>query len=198
MGVIWKETVDGFNEFLSGQQAEKYKTVWNLTVFDSQGIDLIRDGVKGKKMEPLGVDEVHPRAMTPLHDAIATTIFATEKLAGDYDGVIFVILTDGYENSSIEYGLKEVHDLIRRKEDDDNWQFIFLGANMDAYQVGIDYGIQKGSTIEFATTPESVEGTYTAAAYAASNYGDTGQTVSRHLDTKDGTAKDRDTQEVST
>ncbi len=197
MGPIWGASVDGFNEFLKGQQSEDYKTVWNLTVFDSISIDKLREGVNGKKMTPLGVDEVFPRSMTPLHDAIGSTILETEKLADDYDGVIFVIMTDGLENASKEYNLEAVRALVRKHEDEDNWQFIFLGANMDAYQTGIDYGIKRGSTVEFAATPESVEATYAQTASVASAYGASGQSMRSHTDTKDGTTKDRDTEEVS-
>lgn len=198
MGAIWGATVDGFNEFLKGQQSEDYETVWNLTAFDSRSIDKLRDGVSGRAMQPLGVDEVFPRSMTPLHDAIGATILEAEKLADDYDGVIFVILTDGLENASKEYNLETVRKLVRKHEDENNWQFIFLGANMDAYQTGIDYGIKRGSTVEFAATPESVKETYGQTATVASAYGATGQSMRSHTDTKDGTTKDReDTEEVS-
>ncbi len=186
MGVIWESTVGGFNEFVKEQVKNKdYKTVWNLTVFDSEGVDLIHEGVKGKNMPKLADDDdvVYPRGMTPLHDAIARTIKATDQIADDFDGVIFVILTDGEENASTEYTLKQVYDLIRAREDKKNWQFIFLGANMDAYKVGVDYGIQKGQTVTFEATEKSVVGTYAVAAASTASYASTGQTVTSHEDT---------------
>jgi hypothetical protein len=192
MSSIWTATVDGFNEFVKGQVSQDgYKTVWNLTVFDSESIDLIREGVKGKDMKPLPLDEVTPRSMTPLHDAIAKTVFATDKLAGDYDGVIFVILTDGLENASKEYDLVKVRDLIKTREED-GWQVIFLGANMDAYAVGIDYGIVRGQTITFSPTVESVESTYGVVAATTRSYAASGQTVSTHHDTTSGKAEERE------
>lgn len=195
MGPIWEATIDGFNEFLNGQVTQDdYKTVWNLTVFDSESIDLIREGVKGKDMEPLHPVEsgIYPRSMTPLHDAIAQTVLATDKLAGDYDGTIFVILTDGMENHSKEYNLDAVKKLIREREDTFNWQIIFLGANMDAYQVGLDYGIQKGQTVSWAATPESVEATYGVVTATARSYGPSGQSISTHYDTKSGEAHEKE------
>ncbi len=193
MAGIWGATIDGFNEFLNGQVSQDYDTVWNLTAFDSESIDVVFEGVEGKNVEPLSPDgEIQPRSMTPLHDAIAKTIRATDKLADGYDGVIFVILTDGMENDSKEYDLHGVKKLIREREDDANWQFIFLGANMDAYQVGRDYGIEKGQTVTFAATPESVASTYGVTAAAASSYGATGETVSRDYDTTSGQAHEKE------
>lgn len=184
MVTIWDSTIDGLNEFIDGQLAAKYKTVWNVTAFDSESIDLLREGVKGKNMVHVGRDEVSPRSMTPLHDAIGKTIKATDKLADDYDGVIFVILTDGLENASHEYGLKKVHKMIRKREDKRNWQFIFLGANMDAFVVGADYGIQRGQTVTFSPDDVSVGQTYAVAAAASTEYGNTGVTSKAHSDTR--------------
>lgn len=191
MGAIWDATIDGFNEYVNGQKSQdEYDTVWNLTVFDSVSIDLVREGVPGDEMEPLSKEDpkIFPRSMTPLHDAIAKTVFSTDEIASHYDGVILVILTDGMENHSKEYNLEAVRKLIREREDRFGWQVTFLGANMDAYQVGIDYGIQKGQTVTFAATPESVRSTYDVAAESTTLYAASGQSVSTHYDTTSGEA----------
>lgn len=183
---IWDSTIEGFNEFVQSQLKADYKTVWNVTVFDSESIDLVREGVKGKDMEPLTTTEVWPRGMTPLHDAIAKTIHSTDKLADAYDGVVFVILTDGFENASQEYDLHKVRELIRDREDNKNWQVIFLGANMDAYAVGQGYGILRGQTTTFAPTAQSVGTSYGSVFATATSYMASGQTVSRHTNTTTG------------
>lgn len=199
MSAIWDATIDQFNEFLKGQLSQDYKTTWHVTVFDSQSIDVIRDGVKGKNMLPIAKDEVFPRAMTPLHDAIGKTILATDDLVGDFDGVIFVILTDGQENYSQEFTLDGVRALVRDREDrePDGWQFIFLGANMDAYATGQSFGIVRGQTIDLEATPDSVDRAYAVVAASTQTYAETGQTTNTHLDSKGGKTTDRDAEEVS-
>jgi hypothetical protein len=190
MGSIWEETINGFNVFLEEQRNQDYRTRWNVTVFDSQSIDLIRDGVKGKDMKKLTATEVTPRASTPLHDSIAHVVLEADKLASDYDGVIIVVLTDGYENASREYTLEEVRALIEARPD---WQFIFLGVDIDAYATGTAYGF--GTTVTGDRSSESMAGTYLVASATSGEYGSTGRTVSSHTDTT-ASDEEEETEEV--
>jgi hypothetical protein len=87
-----------------------------------------------------------PDALTPLYDAIATTIRRTENKAGK-DAVLFIVMTDGEENASKEHDFKSVQALIEEKSD---WTFVYLGANQDAWAVGTKMGIAAGNTMSYA------------------------------------------------
>ena len=190
METIRDATISGFNEFLNGQLTQDYKTFWTLTIFDSVSIDELFSGRKGKDVPKLTRGTYVPRALTPLYDAIAQSIYAADKIADDYDGVIFVVMTDGFENASKEYTHEQLFKLIREREDDKNWQFIYLGANQDAYAVGYGLGIRAGSTVSYAPTDKSVAVTMASAGQTTAAYAATGQTQSTHHDTTSGTVED--------
>jgi hypothetical protein len=99
---------------------------------------------------------LQPRGGTALLDAIGKTVtHLGEKLASEVEHkrpgkVIVVVVTDGYENSSVEWTRTAVKDLVTQQQDQWNWEFIFLGANMDAIDVAGSYGFKSGSSITYA------------------------------------------------
>lgn len=113
---------------------------------------------------------IEPRGVTPLNDAIGVSIkrVGDELAALDEDRrpgkVIFVIMTDGLENASIEYTPEQVRELVKRQEDEWSWEFIFLGAGIDAFAVGGAYGFKRENTISVAATGEGVTRGYAAAS----------------------------------
>lgn len=184
MAQIWGPTIEGFNSYLREvKNQDTFKADWDLTIFDSESIDTIRERVKTKDMKKLKPDEFYPRAMTPLNDAIAKTVLTAKKRGKKYDGVVVVILTDGYENASQEYSKEGVAKLIQKQEKK-GWQFIFLGADMDAQSEALSYGIKRGATVTASSDANSVGETYTVAAGATVAYASTGTTVSGHADTR--------------
>ncbi len=203
MSGIRDATIDGFNEFVKGQRAEPGKTRWTLTLFDSIAIETVFENVKGREVPELTKATYSPRAMTPLYDAVGETL--TKGLAHakaqkirdkKYDGHILVIMTDGLENNSREWSVEEVQKLIKKAENKD-WQIIFLGANQDAWDTGINLGMDRGATITYAATPDSVAATMDSAVLTATAYRNTGQAVSHHVDTTDGTIKDREDEKTT-
>lgn len=111
--------------------------------------------------------ELQPRGGTALNDAIGRAIqeFGAE-LAGLHEHerpghVIFVIITDGMENSSHEYTQAQVKTLVERQQKEWNWKFVFLAANQDAVLTGAGYGFNRPQTMTFA--PNS-RGTFRAGA----------------------------------
>jgi hypothetical protein len=94
----------------------------------------------------------HPRAYTPLIDACYETIKTTEELVArrrDRPRIVVVFQTDGEENASREHSLDELRDLIERRKAED-WQFVFLGADIDAYATASSLGILKEETLAYA------------------------------------------------
>jgi hypothetical protein len=111
-----------------------------------------------------------PDGMTNLYDAIGKGIRSVERQLAplnEVPDVLFVIVTDGGENSSKEFSLEAVRDLIQAKETE-GWTFVYLGANQDAWKVGSQFGLAKGQTMTYSTN--DMKGTMNTLSAATSVY----------------------------
>jgi hypothetical protein len=153
MDSIKDETIGGFNAYLDALQAEAGDlVVFTLLQFDSQSIDTLYAGAKLSEVQRLTPESYQPRAYTPLIDACFKTIKATEETIArrrDKARVIVVLQTDGQENASREHKIEELRDLIERRKAE-GWQFIFLGADIDAYETAGRFGILKEATLSYS------------------------------------------------
>lgn len=132
-----EETISGYNAFVNKLREEKSPgMLFTLTQFDSMSIDTMLGGVPIAEAYDLNVENFTPRAWTPLYDAIGRTIKSTEQKAGKEYKVLFMVLTDGYENASKEWTLEGVRKLIKEKEGDDHWTFTYVGIGPDAWAAG--------------------------------------------------------------
>ncbi len=120
----------------------------SLTLFDSSGIDLVRDAVAPPDAV-LKDGEFEPRGMTPLYDAIGQTIADAEGRSKGFDRVALVILTDGLENASVEFKRDDVLKLLKENQERDGWLVIYLGANQDAWAVGKQFGTVADNSMSF-------------------------------------------------
>ena len=136
MDEIWKEVIGSLDTMLDEQSAEGMTTVVPV-VFDDR-IDVLEKVVAGDG-QPIP-DSVKPRGMTALYDGIAAGIHAAEQYAGTTDKTAVVIVTDGYENHSKEYDAVKIAGMIDEKRAA-GWEFIFIGANQDAWATGGGMGI---------------------------------------------------------
>jgi uncharacterized protein YegL len=130
------ETITGFNGYLDGLKGDPNMR-FTLTQFDSQGIDIIHDGVALKDVQKLTKETYVPRGNTPLYDAIGKTVRATESKAKDCN-VLFVTLTDGEENSSSEWNENTVKSLIKEMEGK-GWTFAHIGVGADGFAATSKY-----------------------------------------------------------
>ena len=140
---------------LLGDQAKQdgYCVV-DITTFDDKierpYVNVRPDDVKG--------EVIHPRGLTALNDALGKTIVELgERFAAMPDDerpglVVFVVVTDGYENHSKEYKTDQVKAMIKEQSERWGWQFMYLATNVDAFDTGRDYGFDPGSTINFAAS----------------------------------------------
>lgn len=171
MTSVRADTIGGYNSFIEAQKILPGECLATLMQFDDQH-DVLFTGQRIQDVPPLTNETFVPRGSTALLDAIGRTINETGKrlssLAEDRrpSKVIFVILTDGGENSSKEFTRKQIFDMIKLQRETYKWDFVFLGANQDAIQVGTAMGVAAGSTMTYAAN--SV-GTRSAFA-SASNY----------------------------
>lgn len=164
MGGLEKDTIGGFNSFLERQCRLEGDTLVTTVLFDDE-VETLWDGVDARKAK-LTREDYYVRGTTSLLDAIGRTILdvgnrlsRTEK-ASRPGNVIFVITTDGMENSSVEFTYPRVKELIRHQKEIYSWQFIFMGANIDVAKEAESLGIQEDQAFNFEATNKGVEMMY--------------------------------------
>lgn len=156
MGSIETEARQGFNDYLKDQIAHGGPTWWTLTTFNQKARTRFA-AIPGAEVRPLAED-YSPSGMTALYDAVGSSVTKTqaylETLGGERPSdVIVVILTDGMENASQQWTDRQVFDLITEAEAS-GWQFVFLGANQNSWDVAQSLGIRKGTVVDWAPTAE--------------------------------------------
>lgn len=146
MGTLVSDTIGGYNEFIKKQKELPGEAVLTTVLFDDK-YELLHDRVNIKDVKDITHKEYYVRGTTALLDAIGKTInsvggrFANMTENERPSKVIFVITTDGQENASKEFNLTRINEMITHQTDKYSWQFIFLGANIDAVSVGNSLGI---------------------------------------------------------
>ena len=137
MQSIADDVVGGFSQFVESQRTGAGEAVLSLVQFDSQSIDSLFTARPVHQVElPIRFE---PRGSTPLLDALGQTIVSTgarlrTMRESDRPGrVIFVAITDGLENASQEYNLARIREMIQHQESVYKWDFVYLGANVDAF-----------------------------------------------------------------
>lgn len=139
MGHLRDEVINSFNNFIDEQKKLEGKARVTLVLFDDQ-IETPFKRVKLKKFKHIDERTYFVRGMTSLNDAIGVTLNDAE-----FDGkkkAVVLIQTDGGENSSQEFTNSQVKKLVEQKQAD-GWDFLFLGANIDTFNVGSAYGFKQ-------------------------------------------------------
>jgi Mg-chelatase subunit ChlD len=175
MASMSKEAIGGMNSFLESQQKLPGEARLTLVFFDHEYI-VVQNGRPIKEVPPLDETTYVPRGTTALLDAIGRTINTIgERLARTPEcdrpaKVLIVILTDGLENASQEFKRDQILSMIKRQREVYSWEFIFLGANQDAIQVGSAIGIAPRHAVTFNDTPEGVSKAFSVIARASVAY----------------------------
>lgn len=153
MASVKSDTIGGFNQYLSSlQDPTAGEVVFTFVKFDSNAITKIHVGIPVQDAVPLTPETYTPRASTPLIDATYKTILATADAAAkrtDTPQVLVVIQTDGEENASTEFTNADLNALVKEKVAL-GWQFVFLGAGIDAFAQASQWGIQAQQTMSYA------------------------------------------------
>jgi uncharacterized protein YegL len=148
MSGLESDTIGGYNSLLEKQKKEEGQAIVSTVLFDD-GYELLHDRADLKEIESITHKEYFVRGTTALLDAVGHTInrmVYVHKHIREEDrpeNVMFVITTDGMENASCEYSYKDIKNLISRQKKEYNWEFIFLGANIDAEATAESIGISK-------------------------------------------------------
>lgn len=171
MGPIAQATTDALNEFVNGQKAIEGPLTLDAVFFDTD----IENRFSMLDPRDTEVDlTVKPRGMTALFDAIGTKVTSFREQVAQMaeaerpENILFVIATDGHENSSTEYGREAVANLIKSAQGD-GWKFTFLGANQDAVLTAQGLNIAAEDSITFAANIAGVTNVVRSMGTYASN-----------------------------
>ena len=142
------DTIGGFNAMIEKQKGEPGEAVVSTVLFDNE-CDVIHDRIDIQKIEPMTQKEYYVRGCTALLDAVGGAIHHignVHKYAREEDRpekTMFVITTDGMENASRKYSYERLRAMIERQKEKYGWEFIFLGANIDAAKEAARFGISE-------------------------------------------------------
>ena len=168
---IKEDTIGGFNTFIETQKKLPGKAILTLVQFDNE-YEMVHDAIDIKKVPFLTEETYVPRGSTALLDAMGKTISSTSarlsKKRKKPDQVLFVTITDGEENSSKEFTNEKIRELTKNCTDKDKWQFVYIGANQDAFAVGGNMNIT--TTTNFIATPTGTRAMYASLNTSTSNY----------------------------
>ena len=140
------DTIGGFNAMIEKQKDEPGEAYVSTVLFDNVS-EVIHDRINIQKIEPLTRNQYYVRGSTALLDAVGSAIHHignVHKYAREEDRpekTLFVITTDGMENASGKYSYEKVRSMIERQKEKFGWEFIFLGANIDAAREAARFGI---------------------------------------------------------
>ncbi len=170
MAGLEDDTIGGFNAMVKKQQKEEGKALLSAVLFSDRST-VIYDRVDIEKVEPMNDRQYQVGGCTALLDAVGEAIRHirnVHKYAREEDRpakTVFVITTDGMENASREYNYKKVSDMIKEQQEK-GWEFLFLGANIDAVAAARDLGIREDMAVEYEADCEGTEINFMAVSNA--------------------------------
>lgn len=174
MSGLEKDTIGGYNAFLKKQQKIKGACRITTVLFDNN-YELLHDRIDLEAIKPLTEKDYEVGGSTALLDAVGMTInklIAVQKNTSEKHQarkVLFVIITDGMENSSKEYSTKSVKDLIEQQKKV-GWEFIFLGANIDAVSAASTIGINPDRAQNYQASGVGVKTNYSRMSETVSDF----------------------------
>ena len=173
MGGLESDTIGGFNGMIAKQKAQEKKVNVTTILFDDE-VDIIHDRFPVDIIAPLTEKEYFVRGCTALLDAVGTAIEKMENvqkhLPEDHRAgkIIFVITTDGLENSSEHFTQEQIKRKIEAKKEC-GWEFLFLGANIDAVETASQFGIGADRAVNYQCDSEGTALNYEVVSEAISS-----------------------------
>ena len=167
MSGLESDTIGGFNSMIKSQKSVDGECIVTTVLFDDR-YELLHDRINLKGISPLTEKEYYVRGTTALLDAVGRTInkiASVQKNTAEEERaekVLFIITTDGYENASREYSYDKVKAMIEKERDKYGWEFLFLGANIDALETAEKFGISKDRAADYHADGEGTRVTYQA------------------------------------
>ena len=154
MSGLERDTIGGFNAMIEKQRKEDGECFVSTVLFDDYS-EVLHDRVKLSEIKPMTDKEYTVRGCTALIDAIGGAIHHignVHKYARPEDvpeHTMFIITTDGQENASHHYSSERVKKMIERQKERYGWEFLFIGANIDAVETAASYGIDRDRAVNY-------------------------------------------------
>ena len=175
MARLVEDTIGGFNSFIETQKQEDGEALLTTILFDDK-YEILHNGVDIKTVKPMTTKEYSARGMTALLDAIGKTINTVgdrlnkTKEDDKPSKVIFVITTDGQENMSKEFNQAQIKAMIEHQINTYNWQFLFLGANIDAVGTAQSFGISGQFASNYTANSVGTDSLYSSLSKSVASY----------------------------
>lgn len=175
MDSLTNDTIGGFNTFLADQKQVPGEAIMTLCLFDTS-YRLVYDCKPLADVPPLNSTVYIPSGGTALLDAVGMTIDKVgQKLAAMEEHerpskVLFLIITDGEENSSKEYALAKVHEMVSHQREKYSWEFVFMGANIDSVSVGASIGVATANAVNYSASSIGTKNLYANISNSTRQY----------------------------
>ncbi|MEG0190641.1 MAG: VWA domain-containing protein [Lachnospiraceae bacterium] len=165
MSGLEADTIGGFNSMINKQKKGEGEAIVSTVLFDDQA-EVLHDRIDIDKIELMNDEQYYVRGCTALLDAVGGAIHHignVHKYAREEDRpekTLFIITTDGMENSSRHYSYDRVKNMVERQKERFGWEFIFLGANIDAVEVAGRFGIKANRAVNYECDSEGTKLNY--------------------------------------
>ena len=171
MSGLEADTIGGFNSMIEKQKKTEGEALISTVLFDNTS-EVIHDRVSVQNIKPMTDEDYTVRGCTALLDAIGGAIHHignVHKYARAEDvpeHTMFVITTDGMENASRKYDSEKVKKMIERQKEKNGWEFLFLGANIDAVETARHFGISEDRAVNYHSDSEGTQLNYEVVSEA--------------------------------
>lgn len=175
MAGLEDDTIGGFNAMIEKQKAIEGEVIVSTVLFDNR-FEVIHNRKPLAAIEPLTSKDYYVKGTTALLDAIGRSLSKIHHLHHTLDEetkpnqVMFVIMTDGKENASREFNYKKIRGWIDRLSEEEAWEFIFLGANINAFEEGKRFGMRRDRVANYHADKEGTNLNYTVISDAVTQY----------------------------
>ena len=175
MSGLEADTIGGFNSMIAKQKKEEGEAYISTVLFDDK-TEVLYDRVPVSKVEPMNENQYYVRGCTALLDALGRAIHHignVHKYAREEDRpekTLFIITTDGMENSSHEYSYDKVKKMVEKQKKKYGWEFLFLGANIDAIEVAGRFGIAANRAINYESDRQGTQLNYEVLSRTVSEF----------------------------
>ncbi|MCH5314372.1 MAG: VWA domain-containing protein [Eubacterium sp.] len=169
MAGLESDTIGGFNSLIEKQKKQEGKCYVSTVLFNHEML-VLHDRVDLRNIEPLTDNDYQVRGCTALIDAIGSSIHHIaniHKYARSEDvpqNTMFVIMTDGMENASRKYSSQRVKEMIEHEKEKYGWEFLFIGANIDAVETASNFGIGADRAVSYHADSQGTSVVYDTVA----------------------------------
>lgn len=175
-----EDTIGGFNSLIEKQKKEDGECLVSVVLFDDK-TEVLYDRVNIRELRPMTDKDYYTRGSTALLDALGGAIHHignVHKYARAEDvpaKTIFVVTTDGMENSSLFYTEEKVRYMVKTEQEKYGWEFLFLGANIDAVETAVNYGIKANRAVRYKCDEPGTALNFTVLSETIGRYRRTGR-----------------------